>query len=373
MKDKIRICFFVGSFQAGGAEKHVLDILNGIDYEKYTPFLCVFSNSGNYKERYDKLSVPIYEFKHHRLNYPAKWINMLRFISFLKRSKIELIHIHLVGCFRFALTGAILAGIKHRFITWHNVYTPQTKPLEQLKKIKWGNKRATGILAVSEKVKKEGCKYLDLNEDNVDVVYNGIHPEEFYPEQNEYCEIKSIKSYKIIVIGSLSDQKGHIYLLKALKKLQEKQLDFELLIVGDGPLKNKFIDFVSSNGLKEIVHFLGVRKDVANIMKSADLFVMPSVYEGFSIVLLEAMAAEIPIIATGVGGNAEAIINEESGLIINSENPDELVKSISRLINDKELSAKYASNARKRLTDNFTLTKMIQNLDQVYSKQLYVR
>lgn len=369
MKKKIKICFFVGSFRAGGAEKHVLDIIENLDKDKYLPYLCVLSKTGIFLDRFNQLNVKIHEFNHNKFNLIKLIYNLFRYVVFLRKENIDILHVHLVYCYWFSLFGAKLANVKNKVITWHNIYTPLFKSKKVISRVHYGNINSSKIIAVSEKVKKENCKFYNVDYKKVRVVYNGIDSKEFSVKSNLSSNTKS-NDYKIGVIGSLIQQKGHIYLLKAIKNLKLTIPNLKLFVIGDGPLNHELSNYVVKNNLSENVCFLGRREDIPKLLKTLDLWIMPSLFEGFSIALLEAMATGLPIIATNVGGNAEAIINNESGLIIRDQDINDITESITFSYNNRLKLDEMGTNARDRFVNCFTIENMISNLDSLYTENL---
>ena len=153
-------------------------------------------------------------------------------------------------------------------------------------------------------------------------------------------------------------------------KSEKEIIDFQfkyLLSKLDKSLKDKLQSFISAESLGEQVELLGNRGDVLRIISSFDLFIMTSLWEGFSIALLEAMATGLPIIATNVGGNPEVIENLDSGIIVSPGDTDGIVKAIIMLINDDDLRQKIGNNARTKFMSKFSSAIMVEKLDNLYT------
>jgi len=153
---KIRICYFLGSLQAAGAEDHVLQLVKNIDRSKYIPFICVFQKQGLLLPRFTRLNIPIFEFKVSKTNVLFKFIC---FTAFLRNNEIDLIHVHLTGCFIFALSAAFFAKTKTKIISWHNTYSypyGERKLVIFLLVGHWGYFSKRGVLIVSS-VKTMSC------------------------------------------------------------------------------------------------------------------------------------------------------------------------------------------------------------------------
>src|SRR5439155_25364129 len=140
----------------------------------------------------------------------------------------------------------------------------------------------------------------------------------------------------------LADQKGIPYLLEAMAALSDRFPQLTLLLAGDGPSKESLARRAAELGIEERVRFLGVRLDMPQLFQVFDLMVLPSVWDGLPMVLLEAMAAGCPIVATAVGGVPMAIRHEVSGLLVEPRNPKQLADAIATLLSNDALRRRYA-------------------------------
>ena len=365
-----KIGFFIGSLRTGGAEKHVLDIITNLDKSKYVPYLLLFKYDGQYKKSFEKLGIDFREFPLSKFNLFQYLYRLYDYTKYLKKNKIDVLHIHLIGTYTFACLGAYFAGVKDVIITWHNVYDEDKiksstknwfKRIRIKFVIKFASLFANKIVAVSNEVKIVNTRIYKCNPDKVYVVHNGIKKIE-----KVRVDKKSDDCFTIGIIGSLTYQKGHEYLLISMVSLLDKYPQIKLKIAGGGPLEEPLKKFVIKNELQNSILFLGDHKNIPMLLSELDLWVMSSLYEGFSIALLEAMSAEVPIIATDVGGNSEAIISDKFGLIIPPKSPESITKSIEFMINNPDYRRKVAINSKKMFENNFTLGTMIDKLDSLY-------
>ena len=167
------------------------------------------------------------------------------------------------------------------------------------------------------------------------------------------------------MIGRLVPQKGHRYFLLALKELLT-QIKTKSLIVGSGPLESKLKELTKSLGLGNSVIFTGFRQDITNILQETDILVMPSLREGLPMILLEAMATGVPVIAARVGGIPEIIIDAETGLLVNPKDTLGLSRAIKRLIEDKDLRLRLSNNAKKMIDSEFNISNMVNKTESLY-------
>ena len=139
-----------------------------------------------------------------------------------------------------------------------------------------------------------------------------------------------------------------------------------LVIAGDGPLKNELQFQIEELGLRDAVKLLGNRRDIPELLKIFNLFALSSLREGFPVVLLEAMAAGKPVVSSDVDGNAELVINDETGLIVPSGNPQASAEAIERLAGDRQKAEIMGINGRKRVKTLFSFEKMINGYERIY-------
>ena len=179
----------------------------------------------------------------------------------------------------------------------------------------------------------------------------------------------------ILTVGRLSGEKGHRYLVDALNILRQKhaELDFRLLLVGDGLERHNLQAQIDERGLRDRVCFVGHQKDVMPYYSLADLFVLPSLSEGSPNVLLEAMLAKIPIVATVVGGVPETVEHGHSALLVPPRDPVALAQAIATVLQNPEFANTLRSNAYAAVLRRFSPDAYCSGLLAVYRELLAVR
>ncbi|MRR14495.1 glycosyltransferase family 1 protein [archaeon] len=168
----------------------------------------------------------------------------------------------------------------------------------------------------------------------------------------------------------LSEQKGITYLLQAMPDILKKFPGLTLLIAGEGPLEDNLKTEARDLGIHDHVVFAGPRLDMPEILQVLDLYVLPSLWEGLPMVLLEAMAAECPIVATDVGGNSMAIQNDVNGILVPSQSPSELAGAVIGLLGDKEKRSRYIRRGREIFDEKFSARVMAANYEKLYMRNV---
>ena len=179
-------------------------------------------------------------------------------------------------------------------------------------------------------------------------------------------ELKLRPEIKVIgSIGRLTSEKGHRYLLEAFPAVLRKFPDSKLLLVGDGNLREKLLMRAKKLGITESVIFLGYKKDIKPLLSIMDIFVFPSLTEGFGMALLEAMAMGVPIIASKVGGIPEIIKEGETGVLVKPKSSSEIAEAIIKLLSEKEISHRMKARSKEEVR-RFSVEEMVRKYENLY-------
>jgi len=253
-----------------------------------------------------------------------------------------------------SLRGADVPGYSERFSLVYKLFTPLIKTI-------W--KDASRIVSNSEGLKKLAEKTEKVK--SISVVYNGIDTQEFYPLKNN---IRNENIFKIICVSRITPRKGIRYLIEAVKILREKYPQIRLEIIGEGNEKEELIKLSAQYNLSEQVAFLGLisHNQLPRYYQNAHVFILPSLNEGMSNTMLEAIASGLPIIATDTGGTKELVSDAENGFIIKMKDPDDLVKKLEIMINNQKLRETMSIKSRQ-LSENFSWQKVTQKYYKIYN------
>ncbi len=208
-----------------------------------------------------------------------------------------------------------------------------------------------------------------------DYIYNGIDVESL--RKRKVGRIQKRQEigveddcFLIVTAGRLVPVKGYTYLVAALAQVITEIPNIRLVFLGDGELRGELLGQVKTLGLEKQVLFLGMRSDVPEIISCSDLFVLPSINEGFGVVLLEAMAMKCPIVATNVGGVPEVVLDGETGILVPPGDPVQLARGIIRLLKDRSLAFQMAECGYQRLEDCFDIRETVSKTEHLYKELL---
>jgi glycosyltransferase involved in cell wall biosynthesis len=171
----------------------------------------------------------------------------------------------------------------------------------------------------------------------------------------------------LLSAGRLADEKGLEYLIAAAAILQQKLgRPFRIVLAGDGDLRSQLEDLARASGVADIVEFLGFRSQIASLLAASDIVVLPTLREGLSIALLEAMSAEVPIVATAIGSNREATREGEAALLIPTQSPEAIANAVQRLNGDPALARSLAARAREIYLERYGHRRMMSAYYRMY-------
>lgn len=346
----------------GGIERRLVAVLPRLDRTLFAPRLICLRERGPLAEELEAAGVPVsvVPFRS-RLSPAAIW----RLARALRGSVI--VHAHMYRANVPGTIAARLAGVPVILGQVHNVDTWQTGRQRLMDRLT--ARRRTATVAVSRRVQEDVCRTLRLPPERVPVLHNGIDLAPFRaPLDREALRAElGLRSDQVAVLcaARLHPQKNHRGLLQALVRLPSALPPWRCLVAGDGPERVTLEQLCVAHGLQHRVTFLGQRHDVPRLMRACDLSVLPSDKEGFSNTVLESLAAGLPVVATDVGGNAEAIEHGVSGFLTGRADVEDLAERLAQLIADAGLRRRMAA-AALAAAPRFSLESMVDETQKLY-------
>ncbi len=348
----------------GGIERKILAVLPRLDPERFRVRLVCLRERGALADELEKAGIPV------DLNpMPSRLSPMgLRNLSrYMKEHEIDIVHAHMYRSSVPATIAARLAGVPAMVSQVHNVQTWETIRQRWLDRFlcRW----RTSIVAVSEQVRRDVIRNLRVEREKTRVIYNGVDVNRFSDRSLREPTRKALglrpRDMAIIYHGRLVEQKNPDLLLKIGAEIARIRVGVRVVIAGDGPLREELERKTKEMGMEAQVRFLGRRDDVPALLQAADMSVLPSFKEGFSNAVLEAMAAGLPVVATDVGGNAEAIEHGKSGWIVPPHNTGAFLNAVAELVDDPKERVRMGREARKR-AERFSLDRMVLEVEDLY-------
>lgn len=361
----------------GGLENGVVNLINTMPDENYDHVVICMTDYTDFRNRIKKQGVQV-----HCLNKkPGKdFAVYLRLWRLLREIRPDILHTRNLSALEAQLPG-FLAGIKYRVHGEHG---------RDIDDVDGTNPRYVFLRRLFRLLVK---RYIPMSKDletwlinqimvptgKITQVYNGVDLSRFTIDNHEPVDLlpSDFRSPDLILIGTVGRQdpvKDQITLVQAfihlIKTYPEVSNKMRLILVGAGVLQQKLRELCLEASIEHRVWFAGERHDVAEIMRTLDLFVLPSINEGISNTILEAMATGLPVIATDVGGNPELVINDQTGYLVQKQNPAAMAEAFKKYLDNPELLVVHGKAGRARCESTFSLTRMITDYINVYDRLL---
>jgi len=363
-----KILHIIGGGEIGGAEQHVLTLLNGIDRTRFKPHLVCLTH-GPFAALARENNIPT---KTLPMHFPLDLSPLPALLNWARKEGINLIHTHgsrgnLLGRLCAKWLGVPCLTTVHSSLA-HDYLSPWAA------RMALGLDRLTlpltsGIITVSEYLAKEVAS---RGGRNLETIYNGQAPISFDDLSSSRHQFRlqwRIPAHALVLgtIGRLHPAKGQTYLIKAVTQLRSKYPNLHLLIIGEGPLRQ---DLELELKLNTIPHTLtGYLPQAYKALPAMDLFVLPSVSEGMGLVLLEAMQAGVPIVASAVGGIPEIVRDGKDGVLVPPGDVKGFRDACSSIIDNPDLAKSLVLSGLNHWP-KFSIESMVGETEQVYTRVL---
>ncbi|MBU2472900.1 MAG: glycosyltransferase family 4 protein [Patescibacteria group bacterium] len=381
-----RVLYIITKSVWGGAAKYVYDLstnlMSGFDVAIAAGLpRSKAGGQGQFYKEVKKTNIPYYQITNFQrtINPFKDLFAFFEILSLLFQLKPDIIHVNsskaggIVG-----LAGLIYKVFYNKEIklvfTAHGWAFNEDRPQWQISLIKFFSKVTSlfydKIICVSEYDRQMALKYKIAPERKLITIHNGIDIKNINFLSKEQAQKKLIGRESPLLIGTIAEwtkNKGLIYLIKATQILELKEKEFDVILIGSGenPDKEKMYDYDKKYNLDN-VRLIEFMPEAIKYLKGFNIFILPSLKEGLPYTIIEAMAAQLPIIATNVGGIPEMIENNINGILIEPKNPDLIGEKITYLINNPEKAQVMAQKARQKAEQKFSLNKMIEKTKKLY-------
>lgn len=368
MHRKIKIAFVSCLLDIGGIETLILELCKRLmSSQRYLPLVCTFQKNGKLQTEFDSAGVPIFVIEK---GYGTDWRLPLKLARIFRREKVNIIHTHNESQWLYG-------GIAAKLCQLPIVHTEHTAPDYHEKRWKMIERflamMTPQITTVSKGVAYFMTEHERIPSRKIKVIYNGVEVEKYTVSIDVKKQKKelNIRENELIVgnVSRLVPIKDHITLLYAFKDVSRRIPMAKLLIAGDGPLRDELLALRGKLGLHEKVNFLGFQRNIPALLKVFDVFAfssIPSIKEGLSISVLEAMASGLPVVSTGVDGTAEAVINGKTGFVVPPKDATRMAEAICKLLLDREEAKSMGERGEERVKRYFNFEKMIKEYENIY-------
>jgi glycosyltransferase involved in cell wall biosynthesis len=348
----------------GGAERIVCALAASLDKSQYRSLVGLF-RPGWLKDQCDSRGLATYVLSNEGFMH---WRWMRDCYRLIKKEQVDVIQAHEFDAIIHGALVAKAAGVP-MVATVHGKHYFWEKRRRRVA-YRWVSTYAR-MVAVSEDLKGFIVEQTGMSEDRVQVIYNGVDDAAADTSQvSQYRRDLGIPDddWVVGVVGNLYPVKGHTYLLDAIPQILQTCPNTTFLLIGRGELEVSLKTQAKTLGIENKVRFLGLRQDVPKLLALMDLFAMPSLSEGLSIALLEAMAAGKPVVVTRVGGNPELVVEGRTGYLVPAQDAQALAQAMLALLGDPNQTRTFGARAKQLVQERFTLSHMASQYLKLYQQ-----
>jgi sugar transferase (PEP-CTERM/EpsH1 system associated) len=359
------VAHVVQNLRIGGLERVVINLITGAEKKGYHSILYTLGTGGDLVAELEQQGHEVVTLqKRPGMDYilPFKLGRMF------KKHGVDIVHAHNFSPLVYGALAGRLARVSGVIYTAHGVKTSSLKKQSLFQNFGLVDK----MVYVSRDARAAAIKDGGVKDRNVMTIVNGIDLERYSGGAGgDDIELRKKLGLPdgipiVGIVARLTPAKDHSNLFRAFKEVVEGGVDAKLLLVGDGELAGQLRSEVSALGLEDTVIFLGSRQDVPDLLGIIDLFVLSSYTEGLAMTLLEAMAAGLPVVATSVGGNTEAVVDGETGIIVPPRDSAALAAAVRELLLNKQKATEMGARGRERAFAHFGIDTMVMEYEKLY-------
>lgn len=378
---KIKVVHMITLLELGGAQGNTLFTVTHLNREKFEVVL-ICGEGGIQDEEAKKIpKLKIYFIKNMvRPIHPLKdFLCLIELFRILKQEKADIVHTH---SSKAGILGRIAARMAQTPVIIHSIHGFGFNPYQKywVRKLfifleKWIAKISDILIVVSSKNIKDGLKLGIGKKEKYRLIRSGVDIQKI-KNRAETSDSQSLRknfgipSEKkvILTVGPFKIQKDPLNYVRLAKKVSDQFSEVKFLMVGDGELREKIELLIHDLKLENIVTLLGWRKEIPELLKACDLFVLTSLWEGLPRAAVESLIVGKPVVAFGVDGVPEVVQNGENGFVLAPGNLDEMAEKIIRILKNHDLKEKLSQQALKSIDDSFDIHKMVRQQEELYAE-----
>ncbi|MBI5343655.1 MAG: glycosyltransferase [Deltaproteobacteria bacterium] len=371
----VKIAYVLPNIESGGTERHILSLARSLDRSRYSLSLATTAGGGSLYEEFSAI-MPVTVMgdphAHRRIKVgPLTHIGTIRaLMRIYRQERPDIVHAYLPAACVIGPIAARLAGvgkviISRRALSNYKAKYPLLHRIEPL-----GYKLANAVLVNSDAVRRDVERTERFWEGKIRRIYNGIDiaPQDPAPIGRLFPELAGDEEAPVIAyVANLFPYKGHRDLVDAARTVADEFPSVRFLLVGrDAGEMDAVRARIAAGGLERHVLLTGLRSDALKIAAASSFVVHPSHEEGFSNTILEAMAAGKAVVATRVGGNPEAVVDGDTGILVPPGDPGPLAEAMLALLRDPARAQAMGEAGRRRVVERFSLEKMVREIASLY-------
>lgn len=391
---KFRVMQIISNLEIGGAQEVVRTLAENMDQLGSTSVVCTFQD-GPLSEALRSKDIPVEVLpeRKHSVFSVIPYIRELvayykQLQKLVEKYQIDVIQTHLLRSMDFLVLLLRKPNGPRVYWTFHNSLFDLRE--DHLAKHRWslkikrfshhvlywlGSKRVDGIIAVSQDVETAILDTMfGISKNKISIIRNCVDTQRYKGKIDRQAARENLgfteKDKVGVVVATFKRQKGHRYLIEAVSNLVQTHPEFHVLFVGDGELRSEMERLVDNLSLKRTVHFLGTRSDIPSILAASDMFILPSLWEGLPMALIEAMASGLPVVATNVSGTCEVMVDGKSGILVDPGNNGALTSAIEKLLDNPDKTREMGAFSQKRVNDLFSAKSQATEYIELFNRNL---
>jgi glycosyltransferase involved in cell wall biosynthesis len=362
---RVRVCYMAHAFAVGGAEEMVLNLVRHLP-DRFEPTVCCINQAGPIGEEIRKTGTPVAVLGlTPGLRHPWDVAGIRRY---LRETKPAIVHTFLLTASLYGRLAAILEGVPIVIGTEVNIY--ERKRRHHILAERMLMSKTDRVIVSANSVRDFYVDQIHADPRSIDVVYNAVDWKAIQPSKPRdqvRASLGLAPNAKVAgVIARLTEQKGHRFLFQALTT--PALADVQLVVVGDGELRDALKAEVQDLGIASRVHFLGARRDLGDLLSAMDVFVMPSLWEGLPLSMILAMGAAMPVVATEVAGIPEIVVDGETGWLVPAGNSLALATALADVFRDRPRAARIGTAASAFVLPRFGVDGYIRSVVGIYDE-----
>ncbi len=359
----LRVTHVVQALELGGLERQVIELVRRTDRRVATPKIVCTDSLGGLAALAP--GAPLLCIDAHP-GFDGRAV--LRLARHLRQTRADILHSHNQRAHYLSLVAGRLAGVPVHINTRHGPYLPVTR--RGILRRRMLAALSDAVVAVSTDVRDAALRVDHIAPAKVHTIFNGTDITATRLTRQQARQALGVSDDVLVVgaVGRLAAEKDYGTLVAALGQLGTTHPHVMALIIGDGPLLADLTASAQAQGCSR-VRFCGYRQDAVSLLPAFDIFVQPSLREGIALAVIEAMAAGLPVVATSVGGNPEALGGGEAGILIPARDVDALKTAVATLADDSTRRRRFGEAGRARVTRLFSIAATTQAYERLYMEQ----
>ena len=371
--EKIKIVHLVEDLKVGGLERTLAYIISNLDPSIFSAEVWCIAAGGAVADELQKNGHPLRVLNLN--NYYNPW-NVIQLARGLRREKVSILHSHAYFANTMGRMAAILARVPVRFAHIQSSHWASDERSSRNYLVDRILSHFTSrVIACSDSAGRFQIEAIKVNPEKVLTIHNCTDMKRYASHQESVAvrEELGIGANDPVIgsVGRLERLKGHRILLEVTADLTEDFPSLKLVIVGDGDERSILEEIRSNLGLGNHVIFTGIRDDVERLLPVFNVYAQPTIgREGLPLTVIEAMAARVPVVASDIGGTDEAVIQNETGILVPPGDKDGLTSALSRLLSDQEMRSRMSEEGWKLCKAKFSVTSMVEAMTTLYLEEL---